>query len=42
MQHLFDAPGVYSFNGAMALIFVLVAIAVPIAWIVLWYKRTPE
>lgn len=42
MTHLFDAPGIYSFNGVMALIFLMVAIIVPIAWIVLWCKRTPE
>jgi hypothetical protein len=42
MSHLFDNPGIYSFNGAIALIFVLIAIIVPIAWLVLWCKRSPE
>ena len=42
MNHLFDSPGIYSFNGAMALIFVVVAIVVPVVWVVLWCKRTPE
>lgn len=41
-KHLFDGTGIYAFNGISTLIFVLAAIIVPIVWLALWCKRTPE
>lgn len=34
--------GIYAFNGLSALLFVLLALTLPILWLGLWCKRTPE
>ena len=42
-KNLFNnGGGVMAFNGFSALLFVLFAIAVPIVWLVMWCKKTPE
>lgn len=40
-RNLFGS-GIYAFNGVATLLFVLLAIAIPILWLVLWCKRTPQ
>ena len=40
-KHLFDYSGVYAFSGFAALLFVLLAIVLPVVWLVMWWKRSP-
>jgi hypothetical protein len=35
-------PGIYAFNAAATLIFIALAITLPIIWTTVWYRRTPE
>ena len=40
-KNLFGS-GVYGFNGFATLFFLLLSIAIPILWLALWCKRTPQ
>ena len=42
LSHLYEAGGIYAANGTTTLIFLILAILVPIAWAMLWCRRTPE
>ena len=41
-KNMFVSGGIYAFSGFSALVFVLAAIALPLVWLGLWCKRTPE
>ena len=40
-KHLFGS-GIYAFNGFAALLFVLLAVTIPLLWLGLWFKRCPQ
>lgn len=41
ISHLFESSGIYIANGIMTILFLAVAIIIPIVWMILWCKRTP-
>jgi len=37
-----NGGGIYSFNAFVTVIFLIAAILMPVIWLLLWIKRTPE